>query len=104
MEIKQFYDKALAHGSYAIVSDGVMAVIDPARNAKQYYEFAKEQSAKIIAVIETHPHADFISSHKEIAETTGATIYTSKLTGASYAHKNFDDGDEIRLGKVYKKY
>ena len=30
MNIKQFNDKALAHYSYAIVSEGKMAVVDPA--------------------------------------------------------------------------
>ena len=33
MKIKQFKDKALAHYSYAILlSEGKMAVVDPARN------------------------------------------------------------------------
>ncbi len=40
MEIKQFYDKSLAHASYAVLSDGEIALIDPARDPSQYYEFA----------------------------------------------------------------
>lgn len=103
MKIEQFYDKGLAHGSYAIVSEGKMAVIDPARDPKQYYDFAKNNQAQIVAVIETHPHADFVSSHVEIAQTTGASIYVSKLLGASYKHTSFDDGDEIKLGKIKLK-
>lgn len=99
MEIKQFEDKNLAHYSYAIVSNGEMALIDPGRNPKEYYDFAKQKNVKITTVIETHPHADFVSSHLEIHQTTGATIYTSKLTGAEYPHQTFDDGDAIVLGK-----
>jgi glyoxylase-like metal-dependent hydrolase (beta-lactamase superfamily II)/rhodanese-related sulfurtransferase len=98
MEIKQFEDKNLAHYSYAIVSNGEMALIDPARNPQPYYDFAKQHHAKINAVIETHPHADFVSSHLEIYNTTGATIYVSKLLGAEYPHQTFDDGDAIVLG------
>ena len=30
MEIKQYYDKALAHASYAIESNGQIALVDPA--------------------------------------------------------------------------
>jgi hydroxyacylglutathione hydrolase len=103
MTIHQFYDKGLAHASYAIVSAGKMIVIDPARDPQPYYDFAKEHNAAITGVIETHPHADFVSSHLEIHQTTGATIYTSKLTGAEYPHQNFDDGDVIQLDTIKLK-
>lgn len=103
MEIKQFEDKYLSHFSYAIVSKGEMALIDPARDPQPYYDFAKQQHAKITTVIETHPHADFVSSHLEIHTTTGATIYVSKLLGAEYPHQSFDDGDAIVLGGVTLK-
>ena len=100
MEIVQFDDKCLAHYAYAIISNGEMALIDPARDPQPYYDLARERNAKIKAIIETHPHADFISSHKEIHEATGAVIYVSKLLGAGYPHQAFDDGDEIKLGEV----
>lgn len=100
MKVKQFNDRALAHYSYAIVSEGHMAIIDPSRNPQQYYAYAEEEDAKIVAVIETHPHADFISSHLQIHRETGATIYASKLLGAEYPHTTFDDGDNISLGNV----
>ncbi len=103
MKIEQFYDKGLAHGSYGIVSEGEMAVIDPARDPQQYYDFAKKNNAKIVAVIETHPHADFVSSHLEISKTTGAKIYVSKLLGAEYPHNSFDDGDILQVGKIKLK-
>jgi glyoxylase-like metal-dependent hydrolase (beta-lactamase superfamily II)/rhodanese-related sulfurtransferase len=103
MNIKQFEYKPLSHYSYAIVSDGKMAVIDPERNPQQYYDFAKENNAKIIAVIETHPHADFVSSHLEIHKETGATIYNSEKLGADYPHQSFDDGDRIELGSIMLK-
>jgi glyoxylase-like metal-dependent hydrolase (beta-lactamase superfamily II)/rhodanese-related sulfurtransferase len=51
-------------------------------------------------VIETHPHADFVSSHLQIHKETGATIYNSKLLGADYPHTTFDEGDVIPLGKI----
>lgn len=100
MIIHQFEDKNLAHFSYAILSNGEIALIDTARNPQPYYDFAKQHEAKITAVIETHPHADFVSSHLEIHQTTGATIYTSKLVGADYPHQSFDDGNEIHLGNI----
>lgn len=100
MEIKQFEYKPLAHYSYAIVSNGEMAVIDPERNPMQYYAFAQEHEAKIVAVIETHPHADFVSSHLQIHQETGATIYHSKMLGADYEYQPFDEGDSIQIGDI----
>ena len=103
MEIRQFEDKNLAHFAYAIVSRGEMALIDPARNPQPYYDFARSHNAKITAVIETHPHADFVSSHLEIRKATGAAVYVSKLAGAEYEHQSFDDGDAILLGGITLK-
>lgn len=103
MEIKQFEDKNLAHYSYAIISNGEVALIDPSRNPQPYYDFALQNSAKIIAIIETHPHADFISSHLEIHQKTGASIYASKLLGAEYPHETFDEGDSLIVGNISLK-
>lgn len=100
MKVEQFYDKGLAHASYAIEHNGLVAIIDPGRDPKPYLDFAHSHSAKIIAVIETHPHADFVSSHLELHKATGATIYASKLVGADYPHLPFDDEKIIYLGEV----
>jgi hydroxyacylglutathione hydrolase len=102
MQIKQFEDKNLSHYSYAILSDceKKIILIDPSRNPKQYLDYAKENDARITGVIETHPHADFVSSHLELHETLGATVYTSKLVDALYPHQTFDEGQSVQLGKI----
>lgn len=79
-------------------SDKEIALIDPARNPQQYYEYAKTRQARIVAVVETHLHADFVSSHLEIHRSTGATIFVSKHAGAEYPHETFDEGKEINIG------
>jgi hydroxyacylglutathione hydrolase len=103
MIVHQFYDLGLAHGSYAVIRMGKMIVIDPARDPQPYYDFAALHEADIVGVIETHPHADFVSSHLEIHQTTGAVIYVSKLAGVGYPHESFDDGDVIRLNDIKLK-
>lgn len=105
MIIEQFKDEFLAHYSYAIVSECEQKIIliDPSRNPEPYYEFAKKFEAEIIGVIETHPHADFVSSHLQIHQDTGATIYAHSLTGVSYPFTPFDEGDEIIFGKIRLK-
>ena len=102
MLIKQFEDKNLSHYSFAILSDYAkqIVLIDPARNAKQYIDYAKDNNAEIIGIIETHPHADFVSSHLELHQSLGATIYASKDVGAAYPHVTFDEGQTIEIGEL----
>ena len=102
MIIEQFENKHLAHFSYAIVSEceHKIVLIDPSTDPQAYYDFAQKHHADIIAVIETHPHADFVSSHMEIALATGASIYASAFAGAQYPHTPFDDTMVLSLGKV----
>ncbi|MGY4384008.1 hydroxyacylglutathione hydrolase [Pedobacter sp. UYP24] len=105
MKIEQFEDKGLSHYSYAILSecDSEIVLIDPSRDIAPYLAYAKEHDATIIGVIETHPHADFVSGHLELHQTTGAIIYCSKLLGAEYLHQTFDDGAVIEFGKIKLK-
>lgn len=103
MEIKRFYDSALAHASYAIVSEGKMALVDPSRDPRPYYDFAAEREATIVAVLETHPHADFVSGHLQIHKDTGADIRINELAGVSYPHTPFNNDDTLTLGSVVIK-
>lgn len=103
MKIEQFYDENLAHASYAILSENEIALIDPARDPHQYYLYAEKHNATIMAVIETHPHADFVSSHVEINKKTGADIYASSLLNPMYDFTPFDEGDTISIGKITLK-
>jgi hydroxyacylglutathione hydrolase len=102
MKIQQFEDKGLAQYGYAILSEssGQIVLVDPARDPRPYYEFALSHRASIVGVIETHPHADFVSSHLQIHQQTGATIYTHSLVGADYPHQAFDEGLELQLGEI----
>lgn len=104
MKIQQFEDKALSHYAYAILSEmeSQVVLIDPARNPQPYYDFARQHGAQIVGVIETHPHADFVSSHLELHRATGATIYVSGRVEAHFPHQCFDEdeGDTITLGEI----
>ncbi|RYY21266.1 MAG: MBL fold metallo-hydrolase, partial [Chitinophagaceae bacterium] len=102
MKIKQWEDKNLAQFSYAVLSDceKKIVVIDPSRDIAPYLEFAKQHQAVITAVIETHPHADFISGHVELLQATNAIIYVHSFVGAAYPHTAFDDGAVIEMGKI----
>jgi glyoxylase-like metal-dependent hydrolase (beta-lactamase superfamily II) len=95
---KRFYVEGLAHASYLIGADGEAAVIDPKRDVDDYIETARRENLKIVAILETHPHADFVSGHVELAERTGARIYVSHLAPTKYPRQAVQESDVIRVG------
>lgn len=103
MNIEQIYDKALAHGSYAIESNGQVMLVDPGRNPEPYVAFAKKHNGNIVAVFETHPHADFASSHIEFQKNYGAKIYINPKVGVSYDYEPMEHEDTVKIGDVTMK-
>lgn len=98
-QIERFYDKGLAHASYAVLSNGEAALIDPARDPQPYLDFLAARGARLVAIVETHPHADFVSAHAELGATTGAPVFVSPRVGATYPHEPFSEGGAvIRVG------
>ncbi|MBY5959240.1 MBL fold metallo-hydrolase [Membranicola marinus] len=103
MIIEQIYDKALAHGSYAIESDGQVALVDPGRNPEPYLKFAEKHHGTIVAVFETHPHADFASSHIEFQKKFDAKIYVNPKVGVSYDYEPMEHEDTVQIGSMTMK-
>ncbi|PWU09584.1 MAG: MBL fold metallo-hydrolase [Verrucomicrobia bacterium] len=97
---KRFYVEGLAHASYLIGDSGQAAVIDPKRDVDDYLEAAERERLKIVAIFETHPHADFVSGHVELAARTGAPIYISHRAPATYKRSPMRDGDVVRVGSL----
>lgn len=95
MDFKQVYVKGLAHCSYVIAGKNECIVVDPARDVDQYLQIAESFNKPIVAILETHLHADFISGHMDLMEKTGATIYITANARAQYPHHAMHDGEEI---------
>ncbi|MFD2966407.1 MBL fold metallo-hydrolase [Sphingobacterium bambusae] len=95
--IKQFEDTGLAQFSYAVEAENKIVLIDPARDPQPYYAYASARGARIIGVVETHPHADFVSGHLQIHREKNVPIYVSALAKVSYPSERFDDGDTIKI-------
>src|SRR5688572_5549472 len=98
MLLKYFYDERLAQASYLVGSSDTneAIVIDPARDITPYLQAAETHGLSIIAVTETHIHADFVSGTRELAAATGATVYVSGMGGADWQY-SFPDNDVVHL-------
>ena len=106
MYFKHFYDEDLSQGSYLIgcqaCSEAV--VVDPRRDVSEYLAEAAAQGLKIVAVTETHIHADYLSGARELAARTGAELYLSDEGGEdwqyAFEHRPLRDGSVIDVGEV----
>ena len=100
MIIHQFFIPGIAHSSYLVAANRTCAVIDPERDAGRYIIAAREMGLRITHVLETHLHADFISGHLDLADATGAGIYTSRSAHCAFPHTPLAEGDEVRLEDI----
>jgi glyoxylase-like metal-dependent hydrolase (beta-lactamase superfamily II) len=84
--------------SHIVGSNGEAVVIDPTYPAAKYVEFAQKEGLKITKVIDTHQHADHVSAAKELAQSTGAKLYFSKLEEYKIESEKVEDGNLIPFG------
>ncbi len=100
MIVEQLYTGCLAEAAYYIESDGEAAIIDPLRETKPYLDKLQKQGAKLKYIFETHFHADFVSGHIDLANSTGATIVYGPNAEPTYDIHQASDGEVMAIGKV----
>ena len=106
MLIERIYDEDLAQASFLIGCQrkGEAVVVDPRRDIAVYQAVAAANGMKIVAVTETHIHADYLSGTRELAAATGATIYVSGEGGEDWQYRfegeRLYDGDAITIGNI----
>ena len=63
------------------------AVVDPVGDIEPYLRAAKEAGMRIHFVIDTHVHADHLSSGRELAEAAGAEYVLAARADVSFPFK-----------------
>lgn len=109
MLLERIYDEDLAQASYFIgcQAKGEAIVVDPRRDIEVYLNLAVKHNMHIVAVTETHIHADYLSGTRELARATGGQMYVSDEGGPDWTYGgDFDGavrmkhGHQIRLGNI----
>ncbi len=110
MFFRQIPDERLAQYAYLIACQqtGEAVVIDPERDVDRYIDAAAFHGYEIVAVTETHIHADFLSGARELAERLNVRLYLSdegdedwKYTwGDDYDVQFLRDGDTFQIGNI----
>ena len=75
-------------------------MVDPHRDMQQYIDLAAERGYNIVAVIDTHLHADHVSGNRDLAEATGAQLYLYEGADVLFPFQPLQDGNVISLGQV----
>ncbi|GIN88562.1 hydroxyacylglutathione hydrolase [Heyndrickxia sporothermodurans] len=99
MFFRSFFDENLAHMSYLIGCQrtGEAIIIDPSRHLDMYKQTAEKEGLTIIAVTETHIHADFVSGSREAASQFDATLYLSDEGDENWKYQYVEDAKHILL-------
>jgi glyoxylase-like metal-dependent hydrolase (beta-lactamase superfamily II) len=91
MFFRQIYDSRLAQAAYLIGCQrtGEAIVVDPERDIDRYVDLARQNGLRIVAVAETHIHADYLSGAREIAEALGAAwaAATGPIAGSNESNR-----------------
>jgi glyoxylase-like metal-dependent hydrolase (beta-lactamase superfamily II)/rhodanese-related sulfurtransferase len=75
-------------------------VVDPKRDVDDYLAEAEREGLRVVAIFNSHPHADFASGFRELAQRTGAKVYVSHVAPAHYERISAKDGDRVNIGAL----
>ncbi len=113
MLFRQIFDDRLAQYAYLVGCQRTREAIlvDPERDVDRYLEIARQEGLRIVAVTETHIHADFLSGARELAQRDPAVrLCLSDEGDADWKYRWPDadgrawsklrHGDSIRIGHV----
>jgi glyoxylase-like metal-dependent hydrolase (beta-lactamase superfamily II) len=103
--IIQFRRQARGCLSYLVESDGDALVVDPAPDVEPYRVLAERTGTRIVAVFDTHVHADHLSGARELAAAAGARLCMSgramrRGLADPEAFTPLADGERIQLGSA----
>src|SRR4051794_2627467 len=106
MFFRQFLNDQTACASYLLgcKSKARFAVVDPHVDlVDEYIAVADAQGIPIVAVFETHVHADHVSGLPQLVERTGASAYLPEGAGFELPHTGLVDGHVVDLGNTVVK-
>lgn len=111
MLVRQLADPAIAQFAYLVgcPRTGEALIIDPERDVDRYFAVAAQHKLRIVAAVDTHIHADYLSGLREMA-ARGVFVYASReggpdwqyewLTGSTLPHRLLGHGDRFKVGNI----
>jgi hydroxyacylglutathione hydrolase len=98
VDLELFVTRGLGDSSYLLASGREAVLVDPQRDAWRFIAAAEAKGWRIVRVLETHVHNDYLSGALETRAATGAEIVAPARGRYEFEHLGVDDGDRIELG------
>src|SRR4051794_40216139 len=98
---QRFFDEGLAQASFLVGCSRTRqaVVVDPRRDISIYAAAAEQAGASLVAAIETHVHADFVSGARALAES-GVRVLAGPGANLAFANHEVRDGEQLAVGDV----
>lgn len=87
--------------SYFIVDSQQVVLVDPHISlVKEYSKMLVKKGLSLVGIVDTHTHADHISSAAILKKKYGVLLYMSEHAVSSIATNRVNDGDVINVGDI----
>jgi glyoxylase-like metal-dependent hydrolase (beta-lactamase superfamily II) len=73
-------------------------IVDPGADPTPYRTMLKEGDWTLVAIVESHTHADHRAGHAALHAATDAPIYVSHRSPAEYPHRRLTEGEAVEFG------
>jgi glyoxylase-like metal-dependent hydrolase (beta-lactamase superfamily II)/rhodanese-related sulfurtransferase len=101
MNVIPFVHEGLGNSSYLVqLTPDSALLVDPDRSIGRYLREAEVRGLRIIGVLETHLHADFITGSRELLDVTGVEPHASRAGEVRFQHHGVDPGDSLTIEGV----
>jgi sulfur dioxygenase len=100
---RQLFDKESSTYTYLLgdAKEGVAALVDTVvEHVERDLKLVAELGLRLVAVFDTHVHADHVTGAGALRDRTGAKTHVSASAGAPCADVPLSDGDVVRIGSL----
>src|SRR6476659_9419280 len=102
---QRYFEPGLAQASYLLACDRTReaVVIDPRRDIDVYVAAASQSGLTIVAAIETHIHADFVSGAREL-QSIGAQTISGPGAALKFTAREVAPNERLVLGDLSLRF
>src|ERR1700693_235329 len=86
--------------SYIVESGSEAVVVDPSLDPDVYVHLLRERGWRLIAVVDTHIHADHVSRARPLTQEQGVELWLPAQGRTQYPFRPLTEGDRLRFGSA----
>jgi glyoxylase-like metal-dependent hydrolase (beta-lactamase superfamily II) len=86
--------------SYIVESESEAVVVDASLDPDVYVRLLRERDWRLVAVVDTHIHADHVSRSRLLAQEQGVELWLPAQGRTQYPFRPLTDGDRLRFGSA----